>query len=188
MRDESLEIALSGPVVRAIADVSPGPIRDRLLTSINLMDNYTRGRVAEVIVAEAIGGECVGDGYGMWDVQLGALRIEVKASGAVQSWPQQRASAPSFSIRRASGWIEQSDGSFLPDDEKKRRSDVYVFAHHVGARPDDHREWRFFVVATDRIDVTCGDQKTIGLASVIAMLDPIDCDFGGLAAAIAHIR
>ena len=108
----------------------------------------------------------------------------MKASGAVQSWPQKQPSMPTFSIREASGWIEHPDGSFVEDPEKKRRSDVYVFGHHVGACPDDPEEWEFFVVPTARIDHVCGRQASITLTSISGSLDPGRCRVAGLRAAI----
>jgi hypothetical protein len=128
---------------RSLSDVPPSPIRKRFVQSINLLENTTRGNIAEVIVADCCDGDLVGDGYGSWDVQWEAIRIEVKASGSVQSWPQKRRSPASFSIARAAGWIEQGDGSFLEDPEKLRRSDLYVFGHHEGGKPDVPEEWTF---------------------------------------------
>ena len=165
--------AISRHAYRSLQDAPDGPVRQGLMASINLLDNYTRGRVAEVLVSELCGAALVGDGYGSWDVQRGSTRIEVKASGDVQSWPQQKASAPSFSIRRASGWIEQTDGSFLEDPRKLRRSDVYVFAHHRGTCPDRPEEWTFYLVPTRSIDDLCDDQKTITLSSVRQRLSPV---------------
>ena len=164
-----------GPLSRTLADVPEGRIRQCLLASVNLLDNYTRGRVAEVLVAEFVGGDLVGNGYGSWDVQLGPTRIEVKSSGEIQSWPQKRRSRPTFSIAKASGWFEQPDGSFTEDPERLRRSDVYVFCHHRGTKPDHPAEWSFLVVPTERIDARCGDQTTITMASLRSRLEPLAC-------------
>lgn len=157
---------------RDLSQVVDTPVRRRLLQSINLLDNYTRGRVAEVIVAVCSDGELVGEGYGSWDVQLGDTRIEVKASGLIQSWPQKKVSAATFSISRAAGWVEQDDGSFVEDPTRIRRSDAYVFAHHLGGKPDNFDEWAFYVVPTARIDEICGDQATITLSAIKKRLDP----------------
>ena len=174
MTQESTENA----VKRSLADVPNGPIRDRLLSSINLLDNYTRGWVAEVIVAEALHATMVGDGYGDWDLELDGKRIEVKASGDIQAWPQKNRSIITFGIAQTEGYVEQADGSYIADTEKRRRSDVYVFAHHKGTIPDDPTEWEFYVVATAQVDRECGDQKTIGLVPLARRfrVEPVGVD------------
>lgn len=52
------------------------------------------------------------------------------------------------------------------DDERKRRSDLYVFAVHGGIDPADMADWSFRVVETRSLDETLGDQKRITLASL----------------------
>ena len=158
---------LTGKPFRPLSSVSDGPIRDLLLESVNLLDNYTRGRVAEVVVAHLLDARMVGDGYGDWDLEFLGYRIEVKSSGEIQSWPQARPSRITFGIERTEGWLQQPDGSYVADRSKIRRSDVYVFCHHVGVMPDDPTEWTFYVASTARIDESCGDQKTIGVASLL---------------------
>lgn len=160
--------ALAAIASRRLSDVPDGPFRRRLEQSINLLTNYTRGAVAEVVVAELLGGELVGEGYGSWDIDVDGVRVEVKATGDIQSWPQTRPSTPTFSVARAAGWIEQSNGSFIADPTKERRNDVYVFCHHRGTRPDVISEWDFYVCATSRIDEVLGDAKTVGLSALKA--------------------
>ena len=69
-----------------MADVPPGPLRDRLLRSINLLDNASRGLIAEVLVAEVVGARLASEAWAPWDVTMPAgIRIEVKSTGLVQS-------------------------------------------------------------------------------------------------------
>ena len=100
------EDLLGGPARRTLAETADGPLKDRLLGSLNLLDNSTRGRLAEVIVAELLGAELTGEAYGSWDLRLGETRIEVKASGEIQSWPQRRPSRAVYSIARSTSWLE----------------------------------------------------------------------------------
>jgi hypothetical protein len=181
-----IDDALKSSVKRPLSEVLPGAIRDGLLSSINLIDNYTRGRVAEVIVATACGGSLVGEGYGSWDVQWGDIRIEVKASGLVQSWPQARPARAIFSIAEATGWLEADAGLFTRDVANIRRSDVYVFAHHKGTKPDLPDEWVFYVVPTTRINTVCERQATISLKAIVDRLEPTVVDHVGLAVEVAR--
>ena len=178
---------IAGKPFRPLSSVSDGPIRDLLLESINLLDNYTRGRVAEVVVAHLLDAQMVGDGYGDWDLEFLGSRVEVKASGEIQSWPQSRPSRITFGVERTEGWLEQPDGSFLADREKVRRSDAYVFCHHAGVVPDDPLEWAFYVASTKRIDETCDDQKTIGVASLLGRVGAITTAASDLRAVVADV-
>lgn len=175
---------MTGPieekVVRSLADVPEGEIRDRLLSSINLMDNYNRGWVAEVVVAELLGADMVGEGYGDWDLEYRGKRIEVKSAGDIQSWRQKSKSDVKFGIARTEGFVNQPDGSYVSDAEKLRRSDAYVFCHHTGVIPDNPQDWIFYVVPTSKIDEVCGDQKSITLNSLKKRLGPFVSDAGSL--------
>ncbi len=178
---------VANPVSRSLADFAKGPIRERLLSSINLMDNYNRGRLAEALVAELLGAAMVGEGYGDWDLDYDGFRVEVKAAGDIQSWPQQRRSPISFGIARTKGYVIQADGSYFTDEVRKRRSDVYVFCHHVGVEPGDPADWMFYVAATRTLDHVCGDQKTITLASLKRRIEPVDAGANELRDAIDSV-
>lgn len=151
---------------RTLRDVPTGPIRDRLFESINLMENYVRGWVAEVIVAEALGATMVGEGYGDWDLDYEGKRIEVKSSGHFQAWPQREISPTKFGIRPSQGYSIGDGGQFQLYSARIRRSDAYVFCIHRGVRPDVPSEWTFYVVPTRTIDDLCGDQQTITRSSI----------------------
>ena len=96
---------------RPLWSVEPGPVRDALPQSINLMDNNNRGLVAEVVVAHLIGAQIVGGGYGDWDLDFRGLRIEVKSSGEIQSWPQ---STPSSCLLYTSPSPRDQRGARMP--------------------------------------------------------------------------
>ena len=71
----------------------------------NLIDNAERGALAEYIVHVAVGAtEPCRVNWDKCDVKSPeGITIEVKASGYIQSWPQERLSAISFSIRPTYG-------------------------------------------------------------------------------------
>ena len=164
---------VASEVSRSLADVPVGAIRDRLLAAMNLMGNTNRGWVAEAIVAVELGAEMVGEGYGDWDLEYRGNRIEVKAAGEIQAWPQRRRSAVTFNIAPTEGYVDEPDGVFVADRIRKRRSDAYVFCHHKGTVPDDPADWDFYVVPTSRIDARCDEQKSISLGSLKRVLDPV---------------
>jgi hypothetical protein len=150
----------------SLQDIEDAELRRKISSAINLMDNTNRGTVAEVLVASALGG-VVTDTWGDWDVTLdGGIRVEVKATGLVQAWPQTRPSTPSWGVGRSEGWV-LVDGFYEIDPILERRSDFYVFGVHDGVRPDRSSEWRFYVVATQSIDDLLSDQKSITESSLV---------------------
>jgi hypothetical protein len=95
----------------AVEDVA---IHQRIAAAINLMDNTTRGLVGEVLVAHALGG-CLMAPWDPWDVSLpSGVKIEVKTTGVVQSWPQLRSSVLTWGIAATTGWLF-SNGAYVWD-------------------------------------------------------------------------
>jgi hypothetical protein len=136
-----------------------------------LVSNIYRGLVAEIIVGTALGSEwqlCSGDWRG-WDFEHPkGLRLEVKQSAARQTWTgTRRATVPIFDIRTRTGYFEGAD--WVADS--RRFAHVYVFAHHpIMDASADHRDlsqWRFHVVASDRLPTS----KTISLVKVALLSD-----------------
>jgi hypothetical protein len=122
-----------------------------------LVSNIYRGLVAEIIVGAALGSDwrlCSGDWRG-WDFEHPTgLRLEVKQSAARQTWTGTRkATVPKFDIRTRTGYFEGADWVADP----RRFAHIYVFAHHpvMDASADhcDPSQWRFHVVAADRLPV-----------------------------------
>ncbi|MCR9291859.1 MAG: hypothetical protein NXI32_04010 [bacterium] len=150
-----------------------GNLPERLLdfwqwSGSDLVSNTMRGVFAEYLIAVALD---VAEGIRVeWDAfdvtSKCGMRVEVKSSAYLQSWPQKRLSAPVFGIAPAK--IFDESGTQLSQD-RKRRSDVYVFAllaHRDKATIDplNTDQWDFYVVPTDRLDEELGDQKSVSLA------------------------
>ena len=89
----------------SLQDIEDAELRREIASAINLMDNTNRGTVAEVLVASALGG-AVTDTWGDWDITLdNGTRVEVKATGLIQAWPQTRPPTPSWGVGRSEGWV-----------------------------------------------------------------------------------
>lgn len=158
-------------------------------SSSDLVSNALRGVLAEFLVARAVGcgdAECRVE----WDacdlLTPSGIKLEVKASGYVQSWTQPKASVPRFDIGLKRGW-DASTNSYATDLGRAAR--VYVFALHVHADrasidPLDVAQWRFFVLRTSVLNERCPTQESIGLAALRA-LGPREVPFQGLKVAIA---
>lgn len=153
----------------------------------DLVDNTTRGTLAEYIVALALGiaDQGVRVGWAAYDLETpDGIKVEVKASAYLQSWHQTAHSDIRFSIRPASAWDEVTNEY----TEKKRHSDVYVFAllHHkdkATVNPLNLDQWTFYVLATSLLDQHRSEQDSITLSSLLS-LQPVKASFGTIETAI----
>jgi hypothetical protein len=157
----------------------------------DLTGNIQRGRLAEYIVALALGqADGVRVEWDAYDLLLAdGTKIEVKSSAYLQSWEQVKLSTIRFGIAPTLYWDEQTRTS---DDEKKRQADIYVFCllHHKEQEtldPMDLDQWTFFVLPTQKLNEQLGGQKELGLAA-LGRLQARECSFAGLADAIWESR
>lgn len=136
-----------------------------------LVDNTTRGVLAEFIVARAVGAPTVGarDPWATFDLETPeGVKIEVKSSSYVQSWAQDRLSDINFGIAPSYAW-DPEIGDF--EGEPKRHADVYVFAllahkNQSTIDPMDLDQWEFYVLPTAVLDKDFGSQKRITLKAL----------------------
>lgn len=149
--------------------------------SSDLLVNTERGSFSEFIVSAALDLDLSGTkvDWGPYDVSFpyhwvcgteprDEVRIEVKSAAYLQSWEQHKPSSISFSIRPARAW----DPALGYYGELKRQSDLYVFCHYTQterekADPLVLDDWTFYILPTERLNQCCGDQKTIGLSSLL---------------------
>jgi hypothetical protein len=138
----------------------------------DVLSNGTRAAFAEFMVGTALG--CLDDmtrlDWDQVDLRYGQASIEVKASGYVQSWQQQRKSAVKFDIEPKTGWNAVTNEY---DPTIKRRADCYVFClfefddihDKAGATQQvmNVDSWRFCVISTATIDCVFGSQKSVSL-------------------------
>ena len=133
----------------------------------DLQENITRGVLAEFLVAKALGiSLSVRQAWDDYDLETEqGLRVEVKASGYLQAWPQQKPSAPQVGRLKALSWDDKEGYSAEP----QYRADVYVFAVHTAKRHEDYdmldlAQWEFY--AADCETLARLGTTSIGLSKV----------------------
>lgn len=125
----------------------------------DLRMNTARGFLAEFFVARAVGSTApIRVEWADYDVEArDRTRIEVKASGYLQSWVQRRPSVPSYSFKSVNadrGWDAEA-GTFVPVDPAERVH-TWVFAlqtcrDHSRYDPLDVAQWEFRVMSHRRL-------------------------------------
>lgn len=134
----------------------------------DLVGNATRGRLAEFLVAKALGIPTSGvrAEWAAFDLATpDGLKIEVKSAAYLQSWSQSQLSSIQFSVRPARGW--DPDSNQVAEDPV-RAADLYVFAllahrDKVSLDPLDLDQWRFYVLPTSTLNAHGRDRRTISL-------------------------
>jgi hypothetical protein len=136
----------------------------------DLVSNTTRGRLAEFIVASALG--LATEVRIEWDafdlLTASGLRIEVKSCAYLQSWFQKKPSPISFQIPPTRAWDTATNKWAI---ESRRQADVYVFAilaHEKKStlNPLDLDQWHFYPVLTRDLDSRPRNQRSITLKSL----------------------
>jgi hypothetical protein len=137
--------------------------------SSDLISNATRGRLAEFLVAKALGvAEGIRTEWDAFDFLLpSGVKVEVKSCGYLQSWRQLKLSPISFKIRPTRAWNEAAR-SYAPDP--MRQADLYIFAllaHQDKSTVDalDIDQWHFYVVPTSRLN-TATQANSINLRTI----------------------
>ena len=154
-----------------------------------LVGNTERGKLAEYIVALAIGSaDGISPSWQSYDlITPDGIRIEVKSSAYVQTWEQKELSKISFGISPTHAWDSEKN---IYDNSIVRQADVYVFCilKHVEQEtlnPLDINQWEFYTLSTDVLNEKANNQKTINLNRVVS-LGAVKSDFAGLEQAIKH--
>lgn len=137
----------------------------------NFADNTIRGILAEYIIGTALGCNMgiPRDPWGNFDLLMPEnIRVEVKASGRVQSWDS-RGSKPTFSGLK--GRSTTADGAAY-QGSRELRADVYVFALQTVNIPEEFRpldlgQWRFWVISRQTLEEL--NQQSISLPRVIQL-------------------
>ena len=134
----------------------------------DVLNNTLRGTVAEYIVSQAT--EASAPVRGEWDTvditTPEGIKIEVKSAAYLQSWHQDRPSAISFGIAKTYPWDWKTNQY---EEKQVRSADVYVFcvlAHRDGRtiNPLELTQWEFYILPTNTLDSSLGDQKTVSLS------------------------
>lgn len=143
----------------------------------DLVSNVSRGRLAEYLVARALGlaSDGVRDEWAAFDLLTpSGIKVEVKSAAYVQSWRQRALSAVSFVVPKTLAWDAETN---VQDREARRQADVYVFAllaHVDKATIDalDLGQWRFYALATSVLDARTRSQHSITLKSLEELTGP----------------
>lgn len=139
----------------------------------NLVANSERGLVAEFLVGKAT--DSLGDGRverDAWDLTTDyGAKIEVKASGYVQTWDQTKPSSIRLKMDESGGWDARSKEY---SSIRTRRADVYVFCVHAERNkekmnPLRPEQWEFVVLPTSVLNEKLGSQKTVGLSTLLSI-------------------
>ncbi len=147
----------------------------------DVLVNTNRSCLAEFLVGAALG---ITDGirieWDAYDLKYQGYPIEVKSSAYVQSWLQSKPSTIKFDIAKKLPWFAESN-TFGP--EKTRSAFLYVFCllgeiDKTKANPLNVAQWKFYVIASKRIDEEYGNAKSIGLRGIEALAKP--CMFSSL--------
>jgi hypothetical protein len=141
----------------------------------DLRDNTVRGILAEFLVASALGRtQTRRKGWDNFDVLSAAgTRVEVKASGYLQSWAQATHSRLSFGRVAARTWDDNTNAFGA---EPEVRADVFVFAVQTCKEPSaynalDLSQWEFHVVDAAHVR-DCG-YKTVSISWVRRHAAPV---------------
>ena len=135
----------------------------------DLIGNTERGILAEYIVARAMDADHTSrTNWEPYDLMANGIKIEVKASGYIQSWAQNGLSKIQFGIPKTVAWNQES-GRY--EGGKTRHADVYVFCllkhrEQESINPLDLSRWEFYVVPTEMINKWYGDRESITLKSL----------------------
>lgn len=137
----------------------------------DILSNSTRGVLAEFIVAKALNVN-VSHTRNEWDaydlITSEGIKIEVKSSAYLQTWPQTKYSKISFSISTAKPWDWSVDKR---SENSIRCADIYVFCllEHLDKatiNPLNLNQWKFYVLSSKQLNDEKHLQKSISLNSL----------------------
>jgi len=139
----------------------------------DLLNNLTRGHMAEFVVAKALHIKSdVRDEWAPYDLKKEEIKIEVKASAYIQTWPQDEFSKIKFDVRKTKE-LDWDRGGYR--DPASRHADIYILAlfaykemdalkNKDGVNPLDLDKWQFFLVPKKFLDDL--DQDSISLGTL----------------------
>jgi len=136
----------------------------------DLMGNTERGILAEYLVACSLGIQKEARiSWDKYDLLFDGIKIEVKTSGYLQTWEQEKLSQISFGIPKTKGWNAITNQM---DTVEKRQADIYAFCVHKHTdqstvNPLDVLQWDFYILPTQVLDEKAGKQKSISLHTLI---------------------
>ena len=158
----------------------------------DIIGNIERGHFAEYLVACALNvRQNTRVEWDKYDVLTNDdISIEVKSSGYVQTWQQKGKSKIAFSIRPTRAFNSKANAY---EREIKRQAQIYVFCVHnyekkdEGLTPLDMKQWDFYILPTEKLNMEVKEQKTISLQKIIK-LGAEKCSYSELSASINKLK
>jgi len=143
----------------------------------DVLNNVTRGRLAEFIVGTAVGinPKILREEWDSYDLTTDeGIKIEVKSASYIQSWSQKELSSIIFSIKPVRHWDAETG---VQSKEPKRHADIYVFCllkHLFQSTIDPLKmeQWDFYILSTYQLDNYKRSQSSITLNSLKKLTDP----------------
>jgi len=147
-----------------------------------LLDNLERAIFAKFLVHTAM--KSTDETRINWDkcdiVSPEGINIEVKASGYIQTWEQEKLSNIVFSIRPTDA------------EELSKQADIYVFCVHAHSNREtvnvlDTSQWKFYIISTTELTEKIGNSRTITLKRLIT-IGAKETDYADLRESILNIN
>ena len=136
----------------------------------DLMQNTTRGILAEYIVATLLGiDDTVRNPWFAFDLQLTDGRsIEIKTMSLLQAWKQKQLSTPRVVLVPTRKW-EPKTGEL--EKESTFNADIYIICYfksrdHNKANPLDLSQWEFFIFTKKQVIEVLNGRKSISLKTL----------------------
>ena len=156
----------------------------------DLVNNATRGILAEYIVACALGvADVTRAGWDAYDILTPkGIKVEVKSAAYLQSWFHKKLSDIIFSIPPTCSWSPDSNDM---ENDLKRQADIYVFCllHHKDKAtldPLNLEQWEFYILPTSVLNEKLPTQKRISLSSLLK-LNPCQAKFEEIEACVQEL-
>ena len=111
----------------------------------------------------------------------------MKSAAYVQRWEQKRPSTIRFDIAEHQRWNAETG---LYEGGTCRHADCYIFCllaerNRNRVDPLDCAQWRFYVIATPKINELYGNQKTVALSRISSVCSSVP--FEGLKAEVDRV-
>ena len=147
----------------------------------DLVQNITRGYVAQFIVAWMVGADRLAPNkpWQPFDVQIpnGGKTIEVKSTAWLQSWPVKNPK-PAFVIAPSRYWDEKTN---VISKEKSFNADLYALCYFYWTDPKtanvmDLAQWKFWVFTQKELIKILDGKRSISIERLEKRLDYQACD------------
>lgn len=149
----------------------------------DLVGNTERGALAEYLVACALGiNKNCRTSWDKYDlISSEGVTIEVKTSGYLQTWEQNKLSSIQFGISETFGWDSITNTYAVT---KERQARVYIFCVHKHdfketVNPLDISQWDFYILPTEILNQRAKSQRTVSLNALISF-GAIKCEYDNL--------